>query len=102
MALEVVGSNPTIHPIFFYATHALGCSQAVKARGFDSRIRWFDPSHPRKYDSLAQPVEHLTFNQGVRGSNPRWISEKRQIPNLESVFFSLNKAPAWNVAYLRT
>ena len=22
-------------------------------------------------DSLAQSVEHLTFNQGVRGSNPR-------------------------------
>ncbi len=29
---------------------------------------------PMKLDSLAQSVEHLTFNQGVRGSNPRWIT----------------------------
>ena len=28
-----------------------------------------------KNDSLAQTVEHLTFNQGVRGSNPRWITK---------------------------
>ena len=27
------------------------------------------------YDSLAQLAEHLTFNQGVRGSNPRWITK---------------------------
>ena len=26
------------------------------------------------YDSLAQLAEHLTFNQGVRGSNPRWVT----------------------------
>ena len=26
------------------------------------------------FDSLAQLAEHLTFNQGVRGSNPRWIT----------------------------
>ena len=26
-------------------------------------------------DPLAQSVEHLTFNQGVRGSNPRWITK---------------------------
>ncbi len=28
------------------------------------------------FDPLAQSVEHLTFNQGVRGSNPRWITKK--------------------------
>ena len=35
-------------------------------------------------DPLAQSVEHLTFNQVVRGSNPRWItvSERKQSPNL--------------------
>ena len=27
------------------------------------------------FDSLAQLAEHLTFNQGVRGSNPRWITK---------------------------
>ena len=40
VALEAVGSNPTIHPF---------------------------------YGSLAQLVEHLTFNQVVRGSNPRTL-----------------------------
>ena len=32
-----------------------------------------------KYDPLAQSVEHLTFNQGVRSSNLRWIT-KREVP----------------------
>ena len=27
-------------------------------------------------DSLAQLAEHLTFNQGVRGSNPRWVTKR--------------------------
>ena len=27
------------------------------------------------YGSLAQVVEHLTFNQVVRGSNPRWLTK---------------------------
>ncbi len=31
---------------------------------------------PAKYDSLAQSVEHLTFNQRVRGSSPRWITSE--------------------------
>ena len=28
-------------------------------------------------DSVAQPVEHNTFNVGVLGSNPSWITEER-------------------------
>ena len=28
-------------------------------------------------ESLAQLAEHLTFNQGVRGSNPRWFTNKK-------------------------
>lgn len=32
------------------------------------------------HDSLAQLAEHLTFNQGVRGSNPRWVTKNRAIP----------------------
>ncbi len=31
-----------------------------------------------RHDPLAQAVEHLTFNQGVRGSIPRWITKKRR------------------------
>ncbi len=29
------------------------------------------------YDPLAQMAEHLTFNQGVRGSIPRWVTSER-------------------------
>ena len=28
-------------------------------------------------DSVAQPVEHNTFNVGVLGSNPSWITERK-------------------------
>ena len=49
----------------------LGCRQAVKARDFDSRIVGSNPATPATFfDPLAQSVEHLTFNQGVPGSNP--------------------------------
>ena len=44
MALEVVGSTPTIHPIYIL------------------------------YDPLAQSVEHLTFNQGVPRSSRGWVT----------------------------
>ena len=30
------------------------------------------------YDPLAQSVEHLTFNQGVRGSSLRWVTKIRE------------------------
>ena len=49
----------------------MGCRQAVKARDFDSRIVGSNPATPATFfDPLAQSVEHLTFNQGVPGSNP--------------------------------
>ena len=44
VALEVVGSSPTTHPIFII------------------------------YDPLAQSVEHMTFNHGVPRSNRGWIT----------------------------
>ena len=31
--------------------------------------------HKLKLGSLAQVVEHLTFNQVVRGSSPRWLTK---------------------------
>ena len=44
------------------------------------------------FDSLAQPVEHVTFNHGVRGSIPRWIIKRKQkqtliIAGIIGVFF---------------
>ena len=35
-----------------------------------------------KYDPLAQSVEHLTFNQGVRSSNLRWITKREVLKSL--------------------
>ena len=35
------------------------------------------PHFGRNYDSVAQPVEHNTFNVGVLGSNPSWITERK-------------------------
>ena len=39
-------------------------------------------------DSLAQLAEHLTFNQGVRGSNPRWLTKRKpfEIKRFQRVF----------------
>ena len=37
-------------------------------------------------DSLAQLAEHLTFNQGVRGSNPRWLTRIYCISVIFSVY----------------
>ena len=59
-----------------------GIAKSVKARDFDSRIRWFESNYPSQFvpffsefcgadkGSLAQLVEHLTFNQRVPGSSP--------------------------------
>lgn len=29
----------------------------------------------KRHDSLAQVVEHMTFNHGVRSSNLRWVTK---------------------------
>ncbi len=33
----------------------------------------------KNYDPLAQLAEHLTFNQGVRSSNLRWVTIKKAL-----------------------
>ena len=47
------------------------------------------PRTERNDDSVAQPVEHNTFNVGVLGSNPSWItktSEKtKQTPEIQRI-----------------
>ena len=49
----------------------IGVSPSGKAWDFDSHMRWFESSYPshKRYDPLAQLVEHLTFNQRVRRSS---------------------------------
>ncbi len=80
VALNVVGSNPTIHPILFFVQgcKTRGYSQVGKAPDFDSGMRRFESCYPcHLYGPLAQLAEHLTFNQVVRGSNLRWLTTKR-------------------------
>ena len=66
VVLVVVGSSPTGHPIIFN-----GISPSGKAPHFDCGIRRFKSCYPSQHGSLAQSVEHMTFNHGVRGSIPR-------------------------------
>ena len=43
------------------------------------------------YGPLAQAVEHLTFNQVVRGSSPRWLTKIIQKHRSASFFISRHK-----------
>ena len=55
----------------------------LNRRGFSAEKR-IQPSLPSlsdqqsakiPYDPVAQSAEHLPFKQGVRGSNPRWVTK---------------------------
>ena len=86
---NVTGSSPVRGAILTFCHSSAvvfmdswGIAKSVKARDFDSRIRWFESNYPSQFipffsglrgadkGSLAQLVEHLTFNQRVPGSSP--------------------------------
>ena len=63
---KVTGSNPVP------ATHAQ-IAQLVEQRTENPRVAGSIPALGIFHGALAQSVEHLTFNQVVRGSNPRCL-----------------------------
>ena len=82
MALEVVGSTPTIHPILF---KRWAVAKSVRHQTLTLAFRRFESCQPSQsflknliYGPLAQLAEHLTFNQGVPRSNRGWITTSRQ------------------------
>ena len=53
----------------------MGYRQAVRHQVLILALVGSNPATPAKYyDPLAQSAEHLTFNQGVRSSNLRWVT----------------------------
>ena len=85
MALEVVGSSPTTHPIYFpkaFFAQDWGVAKRLRPRILIPVYAGSNPATPAKYDPLAQSVEHLTFNQGVRSSNLRWITKEEVLKSL--------------------
>ena len=70
VVLDVVGSNPITHP------NDRDVAKSVRHQTLTLAFVGSSPAIPAKHGPLAQVVEHLTFNQGVRSSSLRWLTKK--------------------------
>ena len=106
MALKVEGSSPFTHPFSFYKKvrfsperawcyEMMGYRQAVRHRTLTPAFAGSNPASPVwdrmsvniiSYGILAQVVEHLTFNQVVRGSSPRWLRTGKRLKTAYTEF----------------
>ena len=69
----------------------VGIAQLVSAPDCGSGGPGFESLYP-PYGVLAQSVEHLTFNQVVRGSNPRCLmNEETEVLKNQYFRFSIFK-----------
>ena len=57
-------------------------------------MRRFESCRPSHYGPLAQLAEHLTFNQGVPGSNPGWLTiyPNRFVDTPKALWYKLLRA----------
>ena len=88
MALEAQGSNPCIHP---GVKPIMGYRQAVRHSTLTAADVGSNPTSPVKvktsYGTLAQSVEHLTFNQVVGGSNPPCLIIDKRYRKYDTFYF---------------